>query len=213
MGIGQRTRQLAAGVVALALAGGPVVAGDAKVGSSDQAPGAAYVVVLRSGQRVASNTKPISALGSVRFVDAQGRARVLTAAQVDLAKTRDANRGVAPTDGAGTFSVAGGVTVSEPAGPAGAGGLPVAASSAPAPSIVVYSATWCGPCRMLRQYLAENGIAADVTEVDTLSAAEQERVKTVMKRLTGTVAYPTVVIGTEARTGFSPEWIRSKLGR
>jgi len=49
--------------------------------------------------------------------------------------------------------------------------------------------------------------------VDRLPKAEQSRAEAEMKRLTGKVSFPTVVIGDQAVAGFSPQWILKSLER
>ena len=49
--------------------------------------------------------------------------------------------------------------------------------------------------------------------VDQMPETEQQRLHAEMKRLTGRIAFPTVVIGGKARAGFSPQWILDSLGR
>jgi len=52
-----------------------------------------------------------------------------------------------------------------------------------------------------------------ITEVDKLPKADQERAEAEMRRLTGKVSFPTVVIGNSAVAGFSPQWILKSLER
>jgi glutaredoxin len=165
---------------------------------------AAYVVVLKDGQRIPARTKPVSAFGKVRFMEAGGTNRVLPASQVDIDKTRAANAAAPAESSGGTLSVGGGMANFKPSK---AGDPP----SAPAKSVKVYSATWCPYCTKLKKFLAENGISASITEVDKLPEAGQQQAHAEMKRLTGKVSYPTVVIGNSAVAGFSPTWILNTL--
>ncbi len=182
-----------------------------RIDEGGSSPG--YVVILVDGSVVPAKTKPVSAFGSLRYVDMTGRTRVLGVSQVDLEATRRNNADVPDNPSAGTFSVLGGAGFSQPE--------PVApieedeADDAPAPpkSVTVYSATWCPYCKPLKRYLTDNNIPATVIEVDALPEGQQAQHRAAMKRLTGRVAFPTVVIDGEAKTGFSPSWIQSRLKR
>lgn len=170
---------------------------------------APYVVVLEDDTVLAARTKPVSAFGQVRFIDAQCRPMVLRVGEVDLEATRERNREVGPAD-AGTLSI-----VDLPAVDAGFvdSATPLPQTSRRDPPVQVYSATWCGVCSSLHQFLRQQQIQASVIEVDRLPPAEQERAKAEMLRLTGKVSYPTVVIGGKAHAGFSPQWIMAAVGR
>lgn len=199
-------------LLAAAAAGRAVAANDTQAATPTPEPAAPYVVVLADGSSAVARTKPVSAFGSVRFVDQQGRTVVLPSGEVDLATTRERNREVAVPAGAGTVSFAVDPVMAAPE-PADAATTPAPAARGPEPAVRVYSATWCGPCRHLHQFLHEQHIEAVVTEVDRLPPAEQARATAEMQRLTGRVSYPTVVIGGEAHAGFSPQWILQALGR
>lgn len=174
-----------------------------------------YVVLLKDGTSIPAKAKPISAFGKVRYLDAAGRMQVLPASRVDLEKTREANASV-PGDGkGGTLSIAGtteseiedeGNIVEDGVKP----GEDQEDKKAARP-VKVYSATWCPHCSSLKKFLAAEGIAASVIEVDRLSESAQMRMEAEMKRLTGRVAFPTVVVGDQAKAGFSPGWIRDAL--
>lgn len=168
---------------------------------------APYTVVLADGSEVRSRTRPASGFGKVRFVGADGRPQVLPASSVKLEATRAANAEVRVEETAGTFSIAGSAATVDGVE---SGAAPVVSKPA-RPAVRVYSATWCGPCKALKAFLAEHRIDATVTEVDLLPPDQQARAHAEMRRLTGRLAYPTVVIGREARTGFSPKWILASL--
>ncbi len=192
----------AVGAMALSL---PLLADE----SEAQTARPAYAVILVDGSAIPAKSKPLSAFGSFRFVDTTGRTRVMPVAKVDLEATRAANAEVPDDPSRGTLSIASGV-VFEP--------LTIIeneeeeqASKPPPKSITVYSATWCGYCKDLKRYLAVRKIPATVIEVDRLPQGEQAAAKATMQRLTGRVAFPTVVIGGEAQAGFSRSWIESKI--
>ena len=189
----------------------------AAVPTAQTADEPAYVVILRDGRRLAAKTKPVAAFGKLRYVDAHGKTHVLPASQVDLSKTREINSKVPTSGRTGTLSIAGGAAAS-PEGQTSPGEGRIMATPTPGRErsevkrskphpVTVYSATWCDYCRQLKSFLAKEGIAATVIEVDRLPAAEKQRMQQEMRRLTGKVSYPTVVIGDRVRTGFAPNWI------
>jgi len=170
-----------------------------------------YVVVLKSGQRIPARTKPVSAFGKVRYMEPGGTNRVLPFSEVDIEKTREANAQASTKKQGGTLSTGGELAGSNPSTPGDASQKTGNAKKTQNRSVKVYSATWCPYCSKLKKFLAENGISASITEVDKLPKAEQERAEAEMKRLTGKVSFPTVVIGGRAMAGFSPQWILKTL--
>jgi glutaredoxin len=169
-----------------------------------------YVVVLKNGRHIPARTKPVSAFGKLRYMEPGGTNRVLPVSEVDIDKTREANARVPTHAGGGTLSVGGELAGSKPPKP-GDANQKTAVETPRSRSVKVYSATWCPYCTQLKKFLAEKGISASITEVDRLPKAEQERAEAEMKRLTGTVSFPTVVIGDRAVAGFSPQWILKEL--
>ncbi len=167
-----------------------------------------FVVVLKDGTSLAVLSEPVIAFGKVRFQDAESRTRVLPASKVNLEMTRDINSKVPSRRSGGTVSVSGssnskGTTQYETSGSA----------TSSSQKVTVYSATWCPHCRNLEDFLKKNRIRATVIMVDKMPEKEQQRLQAKMHGLTGRVAFPTIVIGSKARAGFSPEWILNALGR
>jgi len=174
---------------------------------------ASYVVVLKNGQRIPARTKPVNAFGKLRYMEPGGTNRVLPISEVDIDKTREANAQAPPNKGTGTLSIGGELAGSKPAKPGDASRKTDDVDKTLNRTVKVYSATWCPYCKQLKRFLTENGISASITEVDLLPKAEQERAEAEMKRLTGRVSFPTVVIGDRAVAGFSPQWILKSLER
>lgn len=160
-----------------------------------------YVVILKDGRRIPSRMKPVNAFGKIRYQDSNGASKLISISKVDLANTREANAKVPVKRSGGTLSFG---------SASGDFNLPEKEKKEEdkkARSIKVYSATWCPHCTSLKRFLAQKGLSASVTEVDRLPDGQRQQAQAEMKRLTGRVAYPTVVIGNQARAGFSPQWI------
>ena len=172
-----------------------------------------YVVVLKNGQRIPARTKPVNAFGKLRYMEPGGTNRILPISEVDVDKTREANAQAHTHKGGGTLSIGGELAGSKPSKPGDASRETGDVEKTRNRTVKVYSATWCPYCNKLKKFLAENGISASITEVDLLPKAEQQRAEAEMKRLTGKVSFPTVVIGSRAVAGFSPQWILKSLER
>jgi glutaredoxin len=170
-----------------------------------------YVVVLKNGQRIPARTKPVNAFGKLRYMEPGGTNRVLPISEVDVDKTREANARAPSHNRGGTLSTGGDLAGAMPSKPGDASRETGGIEKTRDRTVKVYSATWCPYCTKLKKFLAENGISASITEVDKLPKAEQERAHAEMRRLTGKVSYPTVVIGDRAVAGFSPQWILKSL--
>lgn len=184
--------------------------GSRAAGDGDESASSAYVVVLADGSMVPAKSKPLSAFGSFRFVDVSGRTRVYPVSEIDIEATREANAGVPDDPTRGTLSIAGAAANQAPTVDQNG----EAEAEAPkAQTVTVYSATWCGYCKDLKRYLASRKIPASIIEVDLLPPKQQHSATATMKRLTGRVAYPTVVIGGDAQAGFSRSWIEARLAR
>ena len=172
-----------------------------------------YVVVLKNGQQIPARTKPVNAFGKLRYMEPGGTNRVLPISEVDIDKTREANAQAPTRTRGGTLSVGGELAGSKPSQPGDANRETGGVEKTRNQTVKVYSATWCPYCNKLKKFLAENGISASITEVDKLPKADQGRAEAEMRRLTGKVSFPTVVIGKHAVAGFSPQWILESLER
>ena len=187
------------------------VAYSQELANDEKTSEASYFVVLKNGQRIPARTKPVNAFGKLRYMEPGGTNRVLPISEVDVEKTREANTQAPTHKGGGTLSIGGELVGSKPSKPGDASRETGDVEKTRNRTVKVYSATWCPYCSQLKKFLAENGISASITEVDRLPKAEQARAEAEMKRLTGKVSFPTVVIGSSAVAGFSPQWILKSL--
>lgn len=82
-------------------------------------------------------------------------------------------------------------------------------AQAKAPEVVVYGASWCGPCRSLKAFLEKAGVAHEFRDVDDPNNLEAFERAAMGKR-----GIPlTVVNGRERIRGFAPEQLLMALGR
>jgi len=64
--------------------------------------------------------------------------------------------------------------------------------------IIVYSTEWCGPCKMVKQYLKERGVPFKTIDVGSDQKAASDMVK-----LTGQMSVPVIYNGKTYVIGFS----------
>lgn len=79
-------------------------------------------------------------------------------------------------------------------------------SSKRRPSVTLYMIPNCPPCDSVRRYLDRRGVPFSEVNI-----AHQPKERAVMKRTTGYVSVPTVVVGKTAINGFNPGWLGSEL--
>jgi glutaredoxin-like protein NrdH len=79
--------------------------------------------------------------------------------------------------------------------------------------VKVFALSTCPYCKMARQYLTDEGVVFDVTEVDKLEG--QARVDAVeeVKRLSGGTSFPVIVIGEEVIVGYNKPRIKELIAR
>jgi glutaredoxin-like protein NrdH len=78
--------------------------------------------------------------------------------------------------------------------------------------VKVFALSTCPYCRMTREYMDDNGVAFDVTEVDKLEGQERDDAIAEVKRLSGGTSFPVVVIDDEVVVGFNKVRIKELLG-
>lgn len=74
----------------------------------------------------------------------------------------------------------------------------------------LYSLSTCPTCKMVRQFLDENSIKYEVTEVDLLASGEQWLMSKEVRKYNPAVTYPTLVIE-EVILGLDKEAIKKAL--
>lgn len=82
----------------------------------------------------------------------------------------------------------------------------VAASSAEQPAVVLYATSWCGYCKMTREFFAANGIRYTEHDIEHSSTALQQH------RKLGGKGVPLIVVGDEVIKGWNEQTLRLLLG-
>jgi glutaredoxin-like protein NrdH len=85
-------------------------------------------------------------------------------------------------------------------------------------TVIVYALSTCPYCKMTKEYLAENGVAFEVTEVDLLEgeandpATPKGEAVAEVKRLSGGTSFPVVLVGDEVVVGYNKVRLKQLLG-
>jgi glutaredoxin len=88
------------------------------------------------------------------------------------------------------------------------GGAPAALATASGeqPTVVLYATSWCGYCKMTREFFAANGIRYTEEDIEQSSTALQRH-----KKLGGN-GVPLIVVGDEVVNGWNEQSLRQLLG-
>lgn len=76
----------------------------------------------------------------------------------------------------------------------------------------LYALSTCPYCRMTKQYLEENGVEYELTEVDLLEGDEKQQAIDEVKRLSGGTSFPVLVVGEAVVVGFNKSRIADAVG-
>jgi glutaredoxin len=82
----------------------------------------------------------------------------------------------------------------------------MAVASAEQPEVVLYATSWCGYCKMTREFFAANGIRYTEQDIEQSSAALLQH-----KKLGGK-GVPLIVVGDEVINGWNEQSLRHLLG-
>jgi glutaredoxin len=87
-------------------------------------------------------------------------------------------------------------------------GLPaaMAVASSEQPDVVLYATSWCGYCKMTREFFAANGIRYTEQDIEQSSTALLQH-----KKLGGN-GVPLIVVGDEVIKGWNEQALRQLLG-
>jgi glutaredoxin len=78
-------------------------------------------------------------------------------------------------------------------------------------TVKVYALSTCPYCKMTKQYLTENGVEYEHTDVDQLEGEERQKAIDEVKRLSGGTSFPVVEIDDEVVVGFNKTRLKELL--
>jgi len=78
--------------------------------------------------------------------------------------------------------------------------------------IKLYTLSTCSHCLRTKKFFKDNGIEADVTDVDLLTGDEREKIMNEVRKLNPDCTFPTICIDDMVVVGFNEERIRKALG-
>jgi len=79
--------------------------------------------------------------------------------------------------------------------------------------IKLYTLSTCSHCLRTKKFFKENGIEAEITDVDLLTGAEREKVMDEVRKLNPECTFPTICIDDNVVVGFNEERILKALGK
>jgi len=79
-------------------------------------------------------------------------------------------------------------------------------------TVRLFALSTCPYCRMTREYLDENDVEYELTEVDHLDGEEKQAAVAEVKELSGGTSFPVIVIDDEVIVGFNKRAIKEHLG-
>ncbi len=76
----------------------------------------------------------------------------------------------------------------------------------------LYTLSTCMHCRATKRFLKEHGIEYDFVDVDKLDGREKEEVLSEVQKISGSMRFPTIVIGDKVIVGFYEDKLKKALG-
>ncbi|MCZ7400406.1 MAG: glutaredoxin family protein [Candidatus Methanoperedens sp.] len=76
----------------------------------------------------------------------------------------------------------------------------------------LYTLSTCVHCKATKRFLKENGIEFDYVDVDKLDGREKDEVCDEIIQLSGSLRFPTIVVGNKVIVGFYEDKLREALG-
>jgi glutaredoxin-like protein NrdH len=77
--------------------------------------------------------------------------------------------------------------------------------------VKVWALSTCPYCKMTKQFLSENGVAFDATDVDLLEGDPRQQAIDAVKQLSGGTSFPVVDIDGEVVVGFNKPRLKELL--
>jgi glutaredoxin len=76
----------------------------------------------------------------------------------------------------------------------------------------LYTLSTCVHCSAAKRFLKENDIEYDYVDVDKLDGSEREDVLSQMLKESGSMRFPTIIIGKKVVVGFYEDKLKEALG-
>ncbi len=76
----------------------------------------------------------------------------------------------------------------------------------------LYTLSTCMHCRATKRFLKEHGIEYDFVDVDKLDGKEKQDVLSEVQKISGSMRFPTIVIGDKVIVGFYEDKLKKALG-
>ncbi len=76
----------------------------------------------------------------------------------------------------------------------------------------LYTLSTCVHCKAAKQFLKERGIEYDYVDVDKLNGREKDEVCDEVIKLSGSLRFPTIVVGKKVIVGYYEDKLREALG-
>jgi len=76
----------------------------------------------------------------------------------------------------------------------------------------LYTLSTCVHCSAAKRFLKENDIEYDFVDVDKLDGGDREEVLSQMVKESGSMRFPTIIIGNKVVVGFYEDKLKEALG-
>ena len=80
------------------------------------------------------------------------------------------------------------------------------------PKVKMYTLSTCSHCKRAKQFLSDNRVEYDFTDVDLTQGQEREALIEEVKQFNPNCTFPTILIGEKVIVGHKEEEIREALG-
>ena len=77
---------------------------------------------------------------------------------------------------------------------------------------MLYTLSTCVYCSATKRFLKENNIEYDYIDVDKLDGDEKDDVLSQMMKVSGSMRFPTIIIGKKVIVGFYEDKLKEALG-
>lgn len=100
-----------------------------------------------------------------------------------------------------------------PTGSAGSGNRPAPSQDQGAAMVIIYGASWCGPCHQAADYLKSKGVRYVMKDIETTPGAEAEMRQKLAQAGRHGGSIPVIDVKGQILVGFSPDSVDRALAR